>query len=357
MPLAILLAAVLASAAPPQLTLTPKTAALRIAVAGDSGSGAETLAKAISRVHETAPLDAILLTGDNFYPCGVTSVDDPRWSLARPLTRVGIPIFPVLGNHDYCGKSVPDAQIQATGVLPHWRFPAPQYAVRTPVADFAFLNTTPWVRGENAPIASMIRGTFATSSTPWRIVVGHHPVISSGWHGYFPRDEVKRMRELIPVLRETRADLYICGHDHHVELIRGRMLHLISGAGSEPVPPIKLRATTVFPEEIRRERIGFAVVEITSRAIRVRVYDSNGKPRTNWLSGRVRHEPGRHRPVLFQHLDKADENVVGSNAELAEPRDDVAVDRALGRIGAPFIERDLNDDQLLGALHVRTARE
>ncbi|HYC61276.1 MAG TPA: metallophosphoesterase [Thermoanaerobaculia bacterium] len=294
MTLGLLLLATLASARLPEVTLAPRTATLRIAVAGDTGKGTEALAKSIARVHAAQPLDAILLTGDNFYPCGVTSVDDPRWSLARPLTRVGIPIFPVLGNHDYCGKAVPEAQTRATGAIPHWRFPAPQYAMRTPVADFAFLDTTPWVRGQNVPIASMIRRTFAGSRAPWRIVVGHHPVISSGYHGYFPRAEVKRMRELIPVLRETRADFYICGHDHHMELLRGRMLHLVSGAGSAPIPPVKLRTSTVFPEEIRRERVGFAVVEITDRSIRVRMYGVNGKPRTGWISGRVRHRAGGH---------------------------------------------------------------
>jgi acid phosphatase len=294
MTLALVLLATLAAAAPPEIKLAPRTATLRLAVAGDTGKGTETLAKAIARVHAQAPLDAILLTGDNFYPCGVKSVDDPRWSLARPLTRIGIPIFPVLGNHDYCGKAVPETQIQATGTIPHWRFPAPQYALRTPMADFAFINTTPYVRGYETPVASMIRQTFASSRAPWRVVVGHHPVISSGWHGYFPRDEVGRMRELIPTLRETNIDFYICGHDHHMELLRGRMLHLVSGAGSSPVPPIKLRTTTVFPEEISRERIGFAVVEITARTIRVRMYDAKGRARTGWISGRVRHQARSH---------------------------------------------------------------
>ena len=293
MTLAFLLLATLASAELPEITLTPAAGALRLAVTGDTGQGTDVLAKAISRVHAEAPFDGILLTGDNFYPCGVTSADDPRWSLVRPLTRVGVPIFPVLGNHDFCGKSVPEAQTQATGVIPHWRFPAPQYALRTPVADFAFVNTTPLAQGRVNEVEAMIRGTFASSRTPWRIVVGHHPVISSGWHGYFPRDEVGRMRALIPALRETNVDFYICGHDHHVELIRGRMLHLISGAGSAPVPPVKLRTTTVFPEEITsRERIGFAVVEITARTIRVRMYDADGRPRSGWISGRVRHPAG-----------------------------------------------------------------
>ena len=163
------------------------------------------------------------------------------------------------------------------------------------MADFAFINTTPIVHGSNEDVESLIRGTLASSRTPWRVVVGHHPVISSGWHGYFPRDEVGVMRGLIPTLLGTNVDFYICGHNHHVELIRGRMLHLISGAGSAPVPPVKLRTTTVFPKEITsRAPIGFAVVEITARRIRVRMYDAEGRLRSGWISGRVRHQLRSH---------------------------------------------------------------
>src|SRR5688500_5693733 len=271
MTLVLVLLATLAGTPLPEVSLTPRAEVLRFAVAGDTGAGAETVATGIARVHKAKPLAAIFLTGDNFYPCGVTTEEDPRWSINRPLTRIGVPVFPVLGNHDSsCGKADPNAQIRATGVVPNWRFPARQYAIRGGVADFAFVETTGYARGKGKAPEQAIRQVFADSRAPWRVVVGHHPVISSGWHGYFPRDEVSRMRELVPLLREPRVDFYICGHDHHMELIRGRMLHLVSGAGSDPIPPLKLRARTVYPPEIRRERIGFAVVEITAREIRVR---------------------------------------------------------------------------------------
>jgi tartrate-resistant acid phosphatase type 5 len=266
-----------------ELSLAPKTAVLRLAVTGDTGKGADTVAAGIARLHAQKPFDAILLTGDNFYPCGVTSETDPRWSLVTALTRVGPPVFPVLGNHDSCGKADPDAQVRATGVVPNWRFPARQYTVRTSIADFAFLDTTPYARGTSRDADAFLRGAFAGSKARWRVVVGHHPVISSGWHGYFPRDEVGRMRELIPALRETKADLYICGHDHHLELLRGRMTHLVSGAGSAPIRPVKLRLSTVYPPEISRERIGFAVVELDAKRIRVRFYDANGRAKSGWI--------------------------------------------------------------------------
>lgn len=286
--LTLLLAwAVAASAAElPEASLTLRDGTLRLAVTGDTGEGAEAVAKGIARVHAADPLDAIVLTGDNFYPCGVTSERDPRWSVNLPLTSIGVPVFPVLGNHDFCGRADPDAQVRATGVIANWRFPARQYALRTHVADFAFVDTTPFVKGKGNAVEPAIRTVLTGSKRRWQVVVGHHPLFSSGYHGYFPRDDVAKMRTLIPALRETGTDLYICGHDHHVELIMGRMLHLVSGAGSSPVPPVKLRARTVFPEEIRLERIGFAVVELSAKRIRVRMYDGNGKARTEWIVAR-----------------------------------------------------------------------
>jgi acid phosphatase len=268
------------------LTLRPRMATLRLAVAGDTGAGSDAVAKGIARVHAQSRLDAIILTGDNFYPCGVTSERDPRWKLALPLTRIGPTVFPVLGNHDYCGEAVPKAQVRASKLIPNWTLPARQYSVRTPMADFLFVDTTPFVRKRTNEVEPAIRSWFDDSKAPWRIVTGHHPVISSGYHGYFPRADVAQMRTLIPALRESRIDLYICGHDHHLELIRGRMLHLVSGAGSKPIPPVKLRATTVFPDQIRLERLGFAVLEITATSIRVRMYDGNGKPRGPWIPAR-----------------------------------------------------------------------
>ena len=263
---------------------------LRIAVAGDTGSGAEAVARGIAAVHAAEPLDAIILTGDNFYPCGVQTEDDPRWGLLAPLTRIGIPVYPVLGNHDSCGKSDPEAQIRATGVVPNWHLPARQYQLRTPVADFAFLDTTPLAHGRENQVEEAILA-LGPSRKPWQIAVGHHPVLSSGYHGYFPRVEVRRLRDMIPALRMAGVDLYVCGHDHHLELIRGRMAFLVSGAGSEPIIPVKLRLRTVFPAEIRREPIGFAVLEVSAGAMRARFHRGDGKPRSEWLSAGVRRQP------------------------------------------------------------------
>ena len=278
----------------PSLDLVPHGGpVLRFAVTGDTGEGAATVAEGIRRVNNEKALDAILLAGDNFYPCGVTSESDTRWSLVLPLTRIGPPVLPVLGNHDYCAKADPDAQIRASGTIANWRFPARQYVVHAGPGDFAFLDTTPYVSRGSSHAETFVREAFHGSKSAWRIVVGHHPVVSSGYHGYFPRVHVLRMRELLPALRESRVDLYVCGHDHHTELIRGAMLHLVSGAGSSPVPPVKLHRSTLFPGEIGIERIGFAVVEISETKIRVRFYDAKARPRSEWIDARTKSRKSR----------------------------------------------------------------
>jgi tartrate-resistant acid phosphatase type 5 len=251
----------------------PLLLAVRIAVVGDIGAGTEAIARGIARLNRESPIEAILTTGDNIYPCGVKSLNDPRWSVLTALSRLGIPIHPVLGNHDYCGD--PDAEIGAP--LPNWRFPARQYVFRTAVADFAMLDTNRYAAGRAPPpdVEALLKGSTAR----WRIAVGHHPLLSSGYHGHFPRGEHRRMVALIPAMRRTHVDLYICGHDHHLELIDGQPRMLISGAGSEPVPPLLRHAKTIWANEGPAYR-GFAMLEITADSISIRFYDADGDARS-----------------------------------------------------------------------------
>jgi len=245
---------------------------LRIVIAGDVGNGTSRIAAGIATI---GPIDAMIIPGDNIYPCGVRAKDDPHWSVLDPLAKLGVPLFPVLGNHDYCGN--PDAEIGAP--FPNWNFPAKQYVIRGDVADIVMIDTQPYVEGHDEPAESFLRNAFG-NDPKWRIVVGHHPVVSSGYHGYFPRRHVRRMRRLLPILRELKADLYICGHDHHQELIEGHPRFLISGAGSEPVPPVVLRNSTIFPTNVPfREPFGFTLLEITATSLTITFYDEHGVKR------------------------------------------------------------------------------
>jgi len=268
--IALLLAAT--AAAQPQLSLASRNGTLRVVVVGDIGDGAGRVTAGIAKI---GPIDAVIIPGDNVYPCGVQSKNDPRWSRVAPLTTLGVPLFPVLGNHDYCGN--PTAQINAP--LPNWDFPAKQYTIRSDVAEFAMLDTNPYLQGADEPLKSFLHDAFSGDSK-WRIAVGHHTVVSSGYHGYFPRHDARRMQKLIPLLRASGVDLYVCGHDHHQELVDGQPRYLISGAGSQPVPPIILRSSTLFPTNAPfREPIGFTLLEITKDQLAITFYDEHAQKR------------------------------------------------------------------------------
>src|SRR5437867_4205966 len=96
------------------------------------------------------------------------------------------------------------------------------------------------------------------------------------------------MRALLPLLesRTQGADLYVCGHDHDLELIgdrtgHARPLFLISGAGSG-VDVMKPRAAneppTVFPQRLQAF-LGFVVLDLNPQTLTITFFDRQGNPR------------------------------------------------------------------------------
>src|ERR1043166_3169142 len=96
-----LLAPVVLAATMPLVNLHPAGATLRIVAVGDAGAAPDKVGDAIKKLHQQKPIDAILYLGDNFYECGVKSTTDPQWHRVDHFSAVGVPIFAVLGNHDY----------------------------------------------------------------------------------------------------------------------------------------------------------------------------------------------------------------------------------------------------------------
>jgi tartrate-resistant acid phosphatase type 5 len=288
---------------PPPLVAAGSGASLRLIAVGDFGDGAATVFAGIARVHREHPADAVLILGDNFYPCGVASETDARWSSIRgTFSTLGIPLYPVLGNHDYgepqfgegawrpCQSADPEAQLRAAALVPHWTFPARSYLLRSAVADIAMLDTSPIAYGFEEPTLGgdswaqgverlkLAIGTMQQSGdNRWRIVAGHHTIVSSGFHGRMPSSEKSRMQALVSILRRGDVDLYLCGHDHDLELVSGDPLFLVSGSGSAPRPMVALMLRALFPADTRK-RFGFAVIELTASTLSVSFYDAAGEP-------------------------------------------------------------------------------
>jgi tartrate-resistant acid phosphatase type 5 len=273
-------AGVSAPAEMPRVSLPSSPALLRIAVTADTGRGADQVVRGMSVVQRELPIDAVIAAGDNVYPCGISGAQDPGWSRAEALGTLGVPVLAALGNHDYCGDAA--MQVGATRVS-HWTMPAKEFVVRNALADFVFLDSTPIALGQDKGGAAALRSGFARSRNRWKIVVSHHPPVSSGLHGRSRHDGLRAIRELSGVMRDLHVNLILSGHDHHEELVGWDPPVLITGAGSDPQRLASLREDTLWPKSVRAEPIAFSIVEIRPHSIRVRFYHSNGKPLSDWL--------------------------------------------------------------------------
>lgn len=245
------------------------------------------VAKAMAERAARTPIAAVLTTGDNFYPNGVSSADDPRWRTsfeevyAAPALQV--PWIAALGNHDHdvTAQAELDYAARSKG---RWVMPARHYSHHFPAADVRVLVldacslSDRWspgfftVKGQ-AEAAAQWRWLEAELAKParWKVVVGHLPVKDHGFHG----PESEYADRLGPLLEKHGVRLYLNGHDHHAEIVRTRgVAYVTCGNGSDLYP------TRTGPEaEFIGSYPGFTELEFGAEALQVRFLDAEGKVR------------------------------------------------------------------------------
>ena len=111
---------------------------------GDQGTGEAPqyeVALGMQKFCEKNLCQFALLLGDNFYPEGVNSVDDPQWlsKFETPYTPLKLQFFASLGNHDYGGNV--EAQVQYSKKNPTWVMPSRYYKFTKGNIDFLALDT------------------------------------------------------------------------------------------------------------------------------------------------------------------------------------------------------------------------
>ncbi len=261
---------------------------------GRSGQAAQwSVARAMGEYNAAFHAQAIVSTGDNFYCCGVASIDDPQWmssfeNVYRHHT-LHVDWYPVVGNHDYRGSV--QAEIDYSRKSRRWRMRDRYYAVNTTAPDgtrilFAFIDTNPFITAyrlhadefsdllsqDTAQQLAWLDSMLAHSDAAWKIVVGHHPVYSSFTAEGDPRP---LSSHLLPQFERWGVDCYLCGHEHNLQHahVEGKRLHqFISGAGAEAWPADSLPATR-FQSDVP----GFLAVSVTRENIEVRVIDEEGE--------------------------------------------------------------------------------
>ena len=245
------------------------------------------VAKAMATQASKEPVSAILTTGDNFYPNGVKSADDPRW--ANSFEKVYdapsllVPWVASLGNHDH--DTTAQAEIDyAAKSKGRWIMPARYYAHHLPVQDVRVIvldacSLSPlWNRRyfsaeaerETAAQWAWVETELAKPAR-WKVVVGHLPIRSQGIHSTEP----EYIRRLVPLLEKHHVQLYLNGHNHHAELVKEKgVAYVTCGNGSDLYPIGSGQGS-----EFIGAYAGFTALDFGPEELVIRFFDTEGKVR------------------------------------------------------------------------------
>ncbi|MEI9979905.1 MAG: metallophosphoesterase [Edaphobacter sp.] len=243
---------------------------------------------------------ALLLLGDNWYGAMAGGVHSSRWQVQfesmYPADTFNCPAYAILGNHDY--QRWPESKVEAELAYAsaggtRWTMPARWYS-------FEFPKTKPLITfialDSNMPFAdgATSRGRDFTltaaqqveqllwletelkrpRTTPYLVVMGHHPIYSDGMHG----DHPVLIRDWDPLFRKYKVDLYLAGHDHdmqHLEFEGHPTSFVLSGGGGADLYDLKLDASLRGP--YAQKVYGFSHLSVTSHEMILRHLDSDGR--------------------------------------------------------------------------------
>ena len=175
------------------------------------------------------------------------------------------PVIAIPGNHDLPGF---DAMrfINPFGRYRHAIAAELEPDRRTDLVDIKCLNSArmilPHPNWANGAVSRRqcrdIEVFFAGSTTPWRMAVLHHPLVSSS---ELPLDVTVFGGERVKqVLADQRVDLILAGHQHH--------------AFAEPVAHgdhtiLYVNASTATSQRLRKQPNGFNLLQFTADQVRV----------------------------------------------------------------------------------------
>jgi tartrate-resistant acid phosphatase type 5 len=247
------------------------------------------------------PNNFVISCGDNFYPSGVVSENDPlfHYSFENIYTAHSLQCdwYPVLGNHDY--HTDVDAQVRYSKISRRWDMPARYYSKeislnkdkdkeikgpeKSKIKDkvlFVMMDTDPFLHENKADYVETemkwLNETLekASADVKWKIVIGHHPFVTVG-----PRinnyDTLTMRKALSKTFEDHKVDIYLSGHEHSLQHLKpeGFTHQFISGAGSELT-----KVTEGLPySRFQASEHGFMYFSVDSTRLNVKAVNYAGK--------------------------------------------------------------------------------
>lgn len=247
-----------------ELTVPTDAALVRLAVAGDVGTGdvnAYRTGAVMDTLDEQHAYDALLLLGDNIYDNG-----DPNNIQDRVLYPFGsvldgdTTLLAVLGNHDIRNDNGP-AQAAALGMPNEW------YSHTIADTTIIALDSN---QADLPEQRRWLEGQLAETSTRWIIVMMHHSAYSAGWHG----NNATVIEKFVPLFEQFDVDLVLSGHDHDYQRTKpiNDVTYVVTGAAAKTRP-----AGTNGDTAISWSTHSFVDITIYDDRIEIQAVDHDGR--------------------------------------------------------------------------------
>ena len=243
---------------------------------------------------------ALLLLGDNWYGELKDGVASPRWQTQfesmYPADTFNCPAYAILGNHDY--QRYPESKVDAELAYAkkkgtRWTMPSRWYRFefpqQNPLITFLAVDSnmphpgglssigrdfTLTVQEQAEQLAWLENELKRPRTTPFLVVMGHHPVFSDGPHG----DHATLVREWDPLFRKYNVHVYLAGHDHdlqHLEFNGHPTSFFMSGGGGADLYNLKIDPSQRGP--YANKVYGFSHLSVTPTAMTLRHLDPEGR--------------------------------------------------------------------------------
>lgn len=256
---------------------------------GDWGDNTIIKKQIYDLIVEKSP-NAIISLGDNFYDFGIQSEYDPLLKLQYEHYFPNLPFYAILGNHDYLGNT--RAQMIYSKMNPSWIMPYRYYDQGYQDVHLIAIDTFDMATTEsfkNSICMGMnifhynsvqhalqednqmkwLEYVLMTSRSKWKIVFGHYPIFSNGVHG----NTEELTKNLLPILKKYKVNLYLSGHDHNICHCEDDGLHcLVSGAGSRSTPITHKKGFTPLSSDT-----GVAYIRTSMKTLEFGFYNLKGE--------------------------------------------------------------------------------
>ncbi|MBX5484096.1 MAG: metallophosphoesterase [Myxococcaceae bacterium] len=260
---------------------------------GDTGKGnanQQKVADAMAAWCQVKTCDFVVMLGDNIYPSGVSSPDDPQFQtkFEDVYQALNIPFWVVLGNHDYGANGLGldfakgQHEVDYTQLSFKWTMPAKYYRHTEGPAEFFALDTNMALFSFASQQKQDVSKWIADSTAPWKIAVGHHPYLSNGPHGNagdydgipIPPADGSAVKSFSEDVWCGKVDLYLSGHDHTRQWLTGTCNGtqlIVSGTGAEGT---ELKGKN--PVYFQTVNVGFVYISIEGNALTADFVDADG---------------------------------------------------------------------------------